>query len=101
MSVKDMTGLRFGKLTVIERDSTISSAAAYWRCKCDCGKEKSIRGQSLRSGLVIDCGCGKADRIRSNIDTTSMIGKKFGRLTVLERDLTKPIGHGHEIYWIC
>lgn len=101
MAVKDMTGLRFGKLLVIERDTTVPYAAAYWRCKCDCGKEKTVRGQSLRDGSVTDCGCGKAERIRANIDKTSLIGKQFGRLTVVERDLTKPIGHGCVPYWVC
>lgn len=35
------------------------------------------------------------------IDLTSMVGKKSGRLTVKERDLSKPTGHGKESYWIC
>jgi hypothetical protein len=32
------------------------------------------------------------------IDLTN---KKFGRLTVLERDISKPKGHGKPVYWIC
>ena len=32
------------------------------------------------------------------IDLTN---KKFGRLTVLERDVSKPKGHGKPVYWIC
>ena len=35
------------------------------------------------------------------VDTTSLIGKTFGRLTVIERDLSKPIGHGYDSFWIC
>jgi len=30
-----------------------------------------------------------------------MIGKTFGRLTVIARDTSKPMGHGHDSYWIC
>ena len=101
MAVKDITGLRFGKLVVIERDMTVPYAAAYWRCKCDCGNEKTIRGTSLRDGSVVDCGCGKSERRKSMIDTTSLVGQRFGRLLVIERDLTKPIGHGHDPYWLC
>ena len=101
MAVKDMTGIHVGKLYVIERDTSVPYAAAYWRCKCECGNEKTIRGTSLRDGSVVDCGCGKSERIQSRIDTTSLLNKRFGRLVALERDLTKPYGHGCEPYWIC
>lgn len=100
-NVKDITGLRYGKLVVLERDLSKTGGAAYWKCQCDCGTIKSIRGQRLRDGSVIDCGCGKKSRNASRIDMTSYIGKHFGRLTVLERDLTKPIGHKKSSYWIC
>ena len=102
MAVKDMTGLQIGKLTVIERDTTVPYAAAYWKCKCECGNEKTIRGTSLRDGSVVDCGCGKKVRRKeSTIDTTSLVGKRFEKIVVLERDMTKPIGHGYDPYWIC
>ena len=98
MAAKDMTGKVFGKLTVLYQDDSKNTAAAYWICQCECGKQKSIRGDRLRNGEVTNCGCEKKKR---TIDTTSLIGQKFGRLTVLERDMSKPIGHGYESYWIC
>lgn len=98
MAVKDLTNKKFGKLTVLERDLTKKTAAAYWICQCECGNKKSIRGDRLRNGEVKNCGC---EKIKRNIDTTSLVGKKFGRLKVLARDLDKPIGHGHDSYWIC
>lgn len=72
---------------------------AYWKCKCDCGNEKIARGSALRNGTTTHCGCSPKKNYR--IDKTSEIGKKYGRLTVLERDLSKPCGHGKESYWIC
>lgn len=30
-----------------------------------------------------------------------MVGQKFGRLTIIERDLSKKIGYGNDVYWIC
>lgn len=101
MAVKDMTGQTCGKLYVIERDTTVPYAAAYWKCKCECGNIKSIRGQSLRDGSVIDCGCGAKERRKGNIDTDSIIGKRYGRLVVLERDLSRPVGHGYNSFWVC
>jgi hypothetical protein len=99
MPVKiDLTGKRFGKLTVIKQDLSKIGGAAYWICKCDCGKTKSIRGDGLRNGTVINCGCEKKKKIFKNLD---MVGKRFGRLTVLERDMSKPSGRGYSSYWVC
>ncbi len=53
----DLAGQRFGMLIVISRDKTKKNRAAYWSCKCDCGKIKSVRGGQLRSGQK-SCGCG-------------------------------------------
>ena len=60
----DITGQRFGKLTVLKRDISQSYMGhqqdAYWICQCDCGTIKTIRGVSLRKGLTFFCGCIKS-----------------------------------------
>ena len=53
---EDLTGKTFGKLTIIKRDSN-KNKCTYWICKCNCGKVKSIRGQHLKDGLIVSCGC--------------------------------------------
>ena len=35
------------------------------------------------------------------MDTTSKIGQRFGRLTIIARDTSKPSGHHKPSYWIC
>lgn len=57
--VKDITGQRFGKLTVIAQDKlrTNEGNGTYWLCSCDCGQIKSIRRGNLISGNVKSCGC--------------------------------------------
>lgn len=80
----DLTGQRFGKLLVIERgeDKVSESGRAYvrWRCLCDCGNIKDIASTSLIKGTAISCGC-----MRKELRKENFIGKKFGRLTVLEQ----------------
>lgn len=100
---KDITGQRYGKLTVIERDLSKQSTATYWTCKCDCGNVVSVRGSNLRASNnpTRSCGCLNKEKNKERIDMTSLVGKTFGRLTVLERDLTKPYGHGYNSYWKC
>ena len=101
MAVINMLGQKFGKLTVRERDMTRTGGAAYWICDCECGGVKITRGQNLRDGSVVDCGCGKKERSKTRLDLISQVGKQYGRLTVLERDLSKESGRGKSSYWLC
>lgn len=56
----DLTGKRFGKLTVLNRAPDFGSGRdreTMWRCQCDCGKTTDVRGVSLRNGHTRSCGC--------------------------------------------
>ena len=53
---EDLTGQRFGRLVAIRRDFTRRNAA-YWICRCDCGKEATVQACHLRSGATKSCGC--------------------------------------------
>jgi hypothetical protein len=64
--VKNLLGLRFGKLVVIERYGHTHSKTkrVAWRCKCDCGNETIVAGYSLTSGNTISCGCYLLEQIK-------------------------------------
>lgn len=58
----DLTGLRFGRLLVIEFGRHTKNGENMWLCRCDCGKEKIIRGTNLRgtsknAHQTRSCGC--------------------------------------------
>src|SRR5579885_1802887 len=57
----NLTGVKFGRLTVISRapDAVSKSGFVYtrWNCLCDCGKEKTIYAGSLKRGVTVSCGC--------------------------------------------
>ena len=55
-AVKDITGNRYGKLTVMNFVET-KKQQAYFLCRCDCGKEIIIRSNSLKMGRSKSCGC--------------------------------------------
>ena len=59
--IKDLTGQRFGMLTVKKRaDDYVmkdGKRRLTWTCVCDCGVEKDIRGTHLNSGAIVSCGC--------------------------------------------
>lgn len=58
--VVDITGNRYGRLTVIEFVD-IEHRMARWRCKCDCGNEVVTYGNHLRMGQTRSCGCLAAE----------------------------------------
>ena len=53
----DLTGQRFGRLTVVSRAENDRHRNSRWICVCDCGKKKEIHGMSLRRGKTLSCGC--------------------------------------------
>ena len=54
---KNLTGLKFGKLTVIELDSSYTKKHKKWFCECDCGNFTSVFGTNLKQGVTTSCGC--------------------------------------------
>lgn len=70
----DLTGQKFGRLTVIERVQNYISPQnrqeARWLCKCDCGNTDIVRSSSLRSGHIQSCGCLQKEKSSEN-------GRKF------------------------
>lgn len=80
MSRLDLTGERFGKLVALHIDKPYIKPSgrkiSTWHCQCDCGNTTTVRTEYLRSGHTTSCGCscGRVD----------IIGKKYGRLTVIK-----------------
>ena len=56
----DLTGNRYGKLTVIERLENNRYGHTVYRCKCDCGGYAIVESGSLKSGKTLSCGCIKS-----------------------------------------
>lgn len=83
----DLTGQRYGTLTVLER---VGNKGSFWKCRCDCGREKIIESRNLRSGGTKSCGhCLKQH------DYT---GEQFGVLKVLKKTRIDKNGM---TYYLC
>lgn len=57
----DLTGRRFTRLVVIERDRNDKQGKPMWKCRCDCGNEVVVRGAALAAGRTHSCGCYDVD----------------------------------------
>lgn len=97
----DITGQRFGKLTVIRRSDApvMHGQNAKWLCVCDCGNEIEVSSPSLRKGKRTSCGCvGRAQAKNS----AQLDGERFGSLTVLKRLGSKRLNNGEKTsLWLC
>ena len=61
----DLTGQKFGRLTVIEEDGKRNNKGyIMWKCKCDCGNTTIVSSNHLRSGSTKSCGCLKKVQIQ-------------------------------------
>lgn len=91
-----LIGSKFGMLTILDTKivETKGKNRMYKRlyvyCKCDCGNEKWIRFDGVKSGKVKGCGCLTSVK-------TDLEGKRFGELLAI-----KPVGStGNITNWLC
>lgn len=67
----DISGHRFGLLTVIAPISKIPSGVC-WLCRCDCGNECLMSGHNFRWGKSKSCGCLRLARVKETNSTHGM-----------------------------
>lgn len=72
----DLTGQKFDKLTALQRVENGKDGKVKWDCLCECGNHKIVSAGDLKSGYIRSCGC---------LLSPSLVGKKFGHLTVIEK----------------
>lgn len=95
---KDMTGQRFGQWLVMSRAENTASGSARWLCKCSCGKEQVVSGDTLRLGTSKSCGCFQQSFEYTQKEAVDLTGKRFDRLVVIGLVSGKT---GKGAYWEC
>ena len=76
-SIKDLTGEKFGMLTVLEKTDERDHHTVVWKCECDCGNIINVSGRDLIHKRKESCGC-------VNKHMKDLAGQKFGMLTAVE-----------------
>lgn len=76
--IKDLTGQKFGRLTVIRENGRTDAKRklVVWLCKCDCGNYVNRTAKSLTTSK--NSGCDNCKFIREDLT-----GKKYGKITVV------------------
>lgn len=66
-NIEDLTGQKFGNLTVVERVGTDKIVNAFWVCKCDCGNiTQPIITPALKNGFIKNCGHCVEKRVKKH-----------------------------------
>lgn len=77
---EDLTGKKFGKLTVVRRlkPEEVKTKQYNWLCKCECGRYVSASANKLKTGIAKSCGCLKDDFSIGDITRTH--GKSHSKI---------------------
>lgn len=91
----DLTGKKFGHLTVLEKAGSDPKRAEWrWLCKCECGNLTIVPSYRLRHGGVTSCGCHQYDR-----NFCSKKAKNYPRLYRIYRGMKTRCTNPKYLYW--
>lgn len=93
MKLIDLSGQRFGKLTVIKDSGKRVNHKVMWLCQCDCGNQIEVSGDNLKSGNTKSCGC-----LRKEKSSKNLVGQRFGHLVALEKTEER---YYKNAVWLC
>lgn len=76
MRLVDLTGEKFGRLTVIQKAEGVKTksgrALTNWICLCECGNEVTVLGENLKKGRTRSCGCLAKEHQREHGKTINL-----------------------------
>lgn len=74
---QDLSGKRFGKLVAVKITFAEKGKKTKWLCHCDCGNEKEIAIDSLKSGKTKSCGCYRKYVTRKSFEKHGMANDRL------------------------
>ena len=92
----DLTGQRFGELTVIRKEGNTKYNSTQWLCKCSCGADYVVQGSLLVTGRRTRCPSKVHEKNYAYVDIT---GQRFGRLVA--QHPSKRYDKSGSVVWHC
>lgn len=100
--IRDLTGQRFGRLTVLrmgkDKHTPRGKRVITWDCVCDCGKTTNVRSSHITSGHTWSCGCAHAEQMEAwktlklthGKTANKQISKSYSRWTQIKQRCNNP-----------
>ena len=92
----DLTGRKFGRLTVVGFTGRDKNGYEKWSVLCDCGTPRTVYANNLKQKRTLSCGCLSRDHRHASAH--NLQGQRFGKLVVLARTKTDK---NRNIWWQC
>lgn len=92
----DLTGNKYGRLTVLGDDGTrAKSGKVLWHCLCECGNTTYVRADHLKNGSVSSCGCLNKNKKHERFK--DLAGSETDSFQIVDRAYSK----NQRVYWNC
>lgn len=104
--MKDLTGIKFGRLMPLFTVERPGFSHKHWLCLCDCGNLKVVLPANLVKGNIHSCGCFRSEITRAHIieinhtRKINLKNKVFGSLLVLDEE-PEVKENTYHYYWKC
>ena len=76
--MNDLTGQKFGRLTVICDSQERKWGQVVWNCLCDCGNQTRVASKDLKRGDTKSCGCLKKEALKTHGGTYIRLYRRWG-----------------------
>lgn len=93
MKFIDLTGQKFGRLTVIERAQN-KGKHVMWMCECECGNRVNISSDNLKRGNTVSCGCYRSEKLAKRCKKH---GHRYERIYRIWCGMKRRCYNAHEI----
>ena len=93
---RDISGMRFGRLTAIRPVEQRRGTRVMWECICDCGRMKLVDVSSLSTGVIKSCGCLNKERLAGR--SLNLSGQRFGNLIAVK---PTEMRRNSSVVWEC
>ena len=106
LRMKDLTGIKFERLTPLFPVKLQNKSHKYWLCLCDCGKLKAVLPDSLMSKQTRSCGCLRSETTKQHITKINhsrrlnLKNQIFGSLLVMDEEPVRQ-NETYHYYWKC
>jgi hypothetical protein len=95
----DLTGCKFGRLTVIKKAGYTKKYSVLWQCKCECGGETITTSANLNNGNTKSCGCLQKEKaVTSNITHGCCHERLHGIWTAMKSRCYNPHNKRYKYY---
>lgn len=101
--MSDLTGMKFGRLTVDSFAGYNVTPGGYkckmWNCTCDCGNKVTVRGKSLTGGVTRSCGCYQRECISERASKHNGFGSRlYAVWNSMRQRCNNPNNHAYANY---